>query len=141
MMMKPLDPANAYVLVIEDNMQNVVLMSRLLSTAGVQNFQWKASGWQIEEVLANMPRLDLILLDLHLPQEDGFSTLAKLRSNPRYESTCIVAVTADASLETMQQVKEAGFNGFIGKPISVKKFPDQITHLLRGEAVWDLGQS
>lgn len=138
---KPIDPQDAHILVVEDNMQNMILISRLLDHIGVKRYEWKASGWQIFDVIEDMPRLDLVLLDLHLPNEDGFEVLAKIRSDPRLENARIVAVTADAHLKTMQKTKEAGFDGFMGKPINPKKFPTQISRILQGKDVWDLGVS
>ncbi len=49
-----------------------------------------------------------------------------------------VAVTADASESTMNRAREAGFDGFIGKPLDPDRFPDQIKKILGGEAVWSL---
>src|SRR3972149_2773361 len=71
----PIDPANAYVLVVEDNIQNFVLIARLMAFLGVKQCQWKASGWQVLEFADSMPRVDLILMDIHLPYGDGFGTL------------------------------------------------------------------
>ena len=132
-------PREAYVLVVEDNLQNLVLMARLLAFAGIQHYEWKASGWQVAEFANTMPRLDLVLMDIHLPHEDGFDALRKLRSNPRFSNTRVVAVTADANRETMQRARKAGFDGFLGKPVDPDKFPEQIQTILQGEEVWDLG--
>jgi two-component system cell cycle response regulator DivK len=133
------EPQDAYVLVVEDNLQNTVLLSRLLNFIGVRHYEWKASGWQLFEVIEAMPRLDLVLLDLHLPYEDGFEILIKLRNDPRLNQTRIIAVTADANPETMEKTKQTGFDGFIGKPINPEKFINQIKDILAGKAVWDIG--
>jgi len=133
------DPRNAHVLVVEDNLQNLVLMARLLAFIGVQTYEWKASGWQVVEFALTMPRVDLILMDIHLPHEDGFEALKNLRAEPRFARTKIVAVTADTTQSTMERARAAGFDGFLGKPIDPDKFPNQITAILRGEQVWDLG--
>ena len=137
---EPIDPKDAYVLVIEDNMQNMILMSRMLDFIGVRRYEWKASGWQIFEVINDMPQLDLVLLDLHLPNEDGFEVIAKIRSDPRLQDTRIIAVTADAHPETMKKTKAAGFDGFMGKPINPEKFPKQIEEILQGNDIWDVGR-
>jgi two-component system cell cycle response regulator DivK len=136
---KPIDPKDAYVLVVEDNLQNLVLIARLLAFIGVRRYEWKASGWQVLEFADTMPQVDLVLMDLHLPYQDGYEALAKLRSDPRFAETRVVAVTADANPATMEKVKKAGFNGFLGKPIDPDKFPNQIIKILQGENVWDLG--
>ena len=134
----PMDPANAYVLVVEDNIQNFVLIARLMAFLGVKQCQWKASGWQVLEFADSMPRVDLILMDIHLPYEDGFEALARLRNEPRFKETLIVAVTADANAGPFKRAKQSGFDGFIGKPIDPDRFPDQIKAILRGEAVWHM---
>jgi len=134
----PIEPANAYVLVVEDNIQNFVLIARLMAFLGVKQCQWKASGWQVLEFADSMPRVDLILMDIHLPYEDGFEALARLRNEPRFKDTMIVAVTADANEGTFKRAKQSGFDGFIGKPIDPDHFPDQIKAILRGEAVWHI---
>jgi two-component system cell cycle response regulator DivK len=86
-----------------------------------------------------MPQVDLVLMDLHLPYQDGYEALAKLRGDSRFTETRVVAVTADANPTTMEKVRKAGFDGFLGKPIDPDKFPDQIIQILQGENVWDLG--
>jgi two-component system cell cycle response regulator DivK len=136
---KAIDPKEAYVLVVEDNLQNLVLIARLLAFIGVRRYEWKASGWQVLEFADTMPRVDLVLMDLHLPYEDGYDALAKLRSDLRFTETRVVAVTADANPTTMEKAKNAGFDGFLGKPIDPDKFPDQIVSILQGNLVWDLG--
>ena len=132
----PIDAASAYILVVEDNIQNFILIARLMAFLGVKQCQWKASGWQVLEFADSMPRVDLILMDIHLPYEDGFEALQRLRSEPRFKDTLIIAVTADANEITFKQAKQSGFDGFIGKPIDPDRFPDQIKTILRGEAVW-----
>ncbi|MCK6628966.1 MAG: response regulator [Anaerolineae bacterium] len=136
---KAIDPKDAYVLVVEDNLQNLVLIARLLAFIGVRRYEWKASGWQVLEFADTMPRVDLVLMDLHLPYEDGYDALAKLRSDPRFAETRVVAVTADSNSTTMEKAKKAGFDGFLGKPIDPDKFPDQIISILQGNMVWELG--
>jgi two-component system cell cycle response regulator DivK len=136
---KQIDPKDAYVLVVEDNLQNLVLIARLLAFIGVRRYEWKASGWQVLEFADTMPQVDLVLMDLHLPYQDGYEALSKLRSDPRFTETRVVAVTADANPATLEKVRKAGFDGFLGKPIDPDKFPDQIIQILQGGNVWDLG--
>jgi two-component system cell cycle response regulator DivK len=136
---KAVDPKDAYVLVVEDNLQNLVLIARLLAFIGVHRYEWKASGWQVLEFADTMPRVDLVLMDIHLPYEDGYDALAKLRNDRRFAETRVVAVTADANPASMEKAKGAGFDGFLGKPIDPDKFPDQIISVLQGNQVWDLG--
>ncbi|MFQ5611655.1 MAG: response regulator [Anaerolineae bacterium] len=136
---EPIEPRDAYVLVVEDNLQNLVLVARLLAFIGVRRYEWKASGWQVLEFADTMPRVDLVLMDIHLPYEDGYEALARLRSNPKFEKTRVVAITADANPASREKARRAGFDGFLGKPIDPDRFPDQIRAILQGEEVWDLG--
>jgi len=133
------EPKDAYVLVVEDNLQNLILVARLLALIGIRRYEWKASGWRVLEFADTMPKLDLVLMDIHLPYEDGYDALSKLRADPRFVNTRIVAVTADANQGSMQKAKLAGFDGFLGKPIDPDRFPDQIRAILQGDEVWNLG--
>jgi two-component system cell cycle response regulator DivK len=131
-------PKDASVLVVEDNFQNFVLITRLLAYLGVDNCEWKASGWQVLEFAEKMPQVDLILMDIFLPEADGYEALEQLRAQPAFENTTIIAVTADVSVENMERARQAGFDGFIGKPLNPDQFPDQIRRILQGEAVWEI---
>ena len=130
---------DATILVVEDNFQNFVLITRLLAYLGVSKCEWKASGWQVLEFAESLPHIDLILMDIFLPEEDGYQVLEKLRTHPRFQDALIVAVTADVSVDNMERARSAGFNGFIGKPLDPDRFPNQIRRVLRGEEIWDLG--
>lgn len=134
-----IQPKDATILVVEDNFQNFVLITRLLAYLGVNKCEWKASGWQVLGFAESLPHIDLILMDIFLPEEDGYQVLDKLRAHPRFQDTLIVAVTADVSVDNMERARSAGFNGFIGKPLDPDRFPNQIRRVLRGEEIWDLG--
>ncbi len=133
------EPQSAYILVVEDNLNNFLLITRLLAFLGVKQCEWKASGWQVLEFADSLPRVDLILMDIHLPEEDGYQALAKLRAHSKFEETKIIAVTAEATDSNLKRARKAGFNGFIGKPLDPDRFPDQIKEILQGEEVWELG--
>jgi two-component system cell cycle response regulator DivK len=135
-----LDPSffkDKVALVVEDNAANFLLLARLLNALGV-HCEWKSSGYEVLEFSKTLPRLDIILLDIHLPYEDGYSALNKIRSSPNLEKVPVVAVTADVSTESMSKSQRAGFNGFLGKPIDPDRFPDQLFRILSGEPVWEM---
>lgn len=131
-------PQDATVLVIEDNLNNFLLVARLLAYLGVERCEWKASGWQVREFVESLPSVDLILMDINLPEVDGYKALELLRQDPRFKDKLIVAVTADASQSNMEKARQVGFDGFIGKPIDPDRFPRQIERILRGEKVWEI---
>ena len=135
----PIDPKQAHILVVEDNVSNFVLIARLLAFMGVEKCEWKTTGWGVVEFANTMARVDLILMDLRLPHEDGYEALRQIRANPHLKNTLVVVVTAQGSAGEMQKAKEAGFDGFITKPLDADHFPAQIRKILSGQAVWDLG--
>lgn len=134
---EPVNPKDATILIVEDNVSNFVLMARMLAYMGVPRCEWKTSGWQVVEFADTLPRIDLILMDLRLPYEDGYGALGKVRGTPKLKDTIVVAVTAEASVEQLNKARAAGFDGFLGKPLDPDRFPDQIRRLLRGEPVWE----
>ena len=133
-----IEPQSASVLVVEDNLNNFLLITRLLAYLGVEKCEWKASGWQVLEFADSLPKVDLVLMDIHLPEEDGYQALAKLRAHSKFKFTRIIAVTAEATEGNLKRARAAGFDGFIGKPLDPDRFPDQIKQILRGGEVWEL---
>lgn len=125
------------VLVVEDNVSNFVLIARMLGYMGI-HCEWKTSGYEVVEYADTLPRLDLILMDIRLPYEDGYGALHKIRLSRRLKDSLVVAVTAEASQEQLQKARAAGFDGFIGKPLDPDRFPDQIRTILSGQPVWVL---
>lgn len=133
----PIEPAEAQVLVVEDNVPNFVLIARMLAFMGVQRCEWKTSGWQVVQFADTLPRIDLILMDIRLPYEDGYQALQKVRASARLRNTLVIAVTAEASEEQVAKARTAGFDGFLGKPLDPDRFPDQIKRILSGQPVWE----
>ena len=131
------DAKDITVLVVEDNVSNFVLIARMLGYMGI-HCEWKTSGYEVVEYADTLPRLDLILMDIRLPYEDGYGALKKIRSSSALKDTVVVAVTAEASVEQLNKAKTAGFNGFLGKPLDMDRFPDQIRRILNGEPVWEM---
>ena len=129
-------PKDATVLVVEDNVSNFVLIARMLGYLGI-HCEWKTSGFEVVEYADTLPRLDLILMDIRLPYEDGYAAEKKIRASERFKSVRIVAVTAEASPEQMNKAKNSGFDGFLGKPLDPDRFPEQIRRILNGEEVWE----
>lgn len=134
-----IDPKDAHILVVEDNVSNFVLIARLLAFMGIQKCEWKTTGWGVVDFANTMPRVNLILMDLRLPHEDGYEALKQIRRDPHLKNTKVVAVTAHSSTAEMQKAREAGFDGFLSKPLDTDSFPEQVRRILGGEEVWDLG--
>ncbi|NJK80977.1 MAG: response regulator [Chloroflexaceae bacterium] len=131
-----MQPEDAYVLVIEDNPDNLLVMTDLLRMTGVKYINSRASGRQGIKLALSLPRVDLILLDIQLPYEDGYAVLKAIRTAPELQHIRVVAVTANVLPQDVAKARAAGFDGFIGKPLDFDRFPQQITEILQGGAVW-----
>ena len=88
---------------------------------------------QIDKLPA-VPRL--FLLDVHVQPLDGFQMLDELRRHPDYAEAKIVAVTASVMNQEVVQLRGAGFNGAIAKPLDFDQFAGLIARVLDGEEVW-----
>jgi two-component system, cell cycle response regulator DivK len=137
--MIPIDPANAMVFVVEDNADNIWVLERALKKAGVTRFNARASGRYLFQWLDENPgrSIDLVLLDLHIPREDGYEVLQQIRSHPTLQSACVIAVTANVMPQDVERCRISGFDGFIGKPTDPRRLPEQLQRIMAGEQVWE----
>jgi two-component system cell cycle response regulator len=123
-------PAEPSILVIEDNRDNRELIAYLLEAYG---FAPRLAAGGVEGVrMALEEPPDLILLDIRMPGMDGYEVVAALKPHPALARTRIVAVTASAMLDDRKRIDDAGFDGYIRKPIDPETFADTITDLLAG---------
>ena len=119
------------VLLVEDNPRNLKLARDVLEFAGLSVVAVTTG----EEALAEVDRAcpDVVLMDLQLPGIDGHATLSRLRENPLTADDPVVAVSALAMAADRTRALDAGFDGFIEKPISVRDFAGQVLlHARRG---------
>jgi CheY-like chemotaxis protein len=78
----------------------------------------------------------IVFLDIQMQPYTGFEMLAALRQNPAYDRVPVIAMTASVMNEEIEQLRSAGFNGCIAKPIDIDTFPESVRMILNGEAVW-----
>ena len=121
------------ILVIEDNQRNLKLLRDVLEYAGYDVRAARTAEDGISLAVSEPP--DLVLMDLQLPGIDGVEALRRLRENPRTADIPVVAVTAQAMKQDRERALQAGFDGYVEKPISVRAFPDQVRRFLLGEEV------
>ena len=121
------------ILVVEDNERNLKLLRDLLEYAGYAVRVARTAEDGITSAVSEPP--DLVLMDLQLPGIDGMEALRQLRESPRTADIPVIAVTAQAMKNDRERALEAGFNGYIEKPISVRAFPDQVRGFLSGGQV------
>jgi two-component system, cell cycle response regulator DivK len=120
------------ILVVEDNERNLKLLRDVLEYAGYDVRVARTAEDGITSAVSEPP--DLVLMDLQLPGIDGTEALRRLRESPRTADIPVVAVTAQAMKQDRERALEAGFDGYIEKPISVRAFPDQVRSFLSGGA-------
>ena len=116
------------ILVVEDNERNLKLLRDVLEYAGYDVRVARTAEDGISLAASEVP--DLVLMDLQLPGIDGMEALRRLRESPLTAGIPVVAVTAQAMKQDRERALEAGFNGYIEKPISVRAFPDQVRSFL-----------
>lgn len=83
-------------------------------------------------------RPDIVLLDIHVSPFDGFEMLRMIREDADYFDTKVVALTASVMNEEVERLRQSGFDGAIGKPISLSAFPVVIERILNGESIWQV---
>ncbi len=111
--------AGARLLLTEDNAINQQIAVELLEGAGA-SVQVAGNGRLAWEILANGPQpppFDAVLMDLQMPEMDGYQTTAKLRADARFHTLPIIAMTAHATMEERQRCLAAGMNDHVSKPI------------------------
>jgi len=116
------------ILIIDDNPINLKLVKLILFKNGYEVFT-ASDAENALKLLENL-RPRLILMDIQLPGIDGLQLTKKLKSDPKYKNTIIVAVTAYAMKGDERKALLAGCNGYISKPINVHTFPDTIADYL-----------
>lgn len=118
----------ANILYIEDNPDNKLLVQRVISAMG-HTFRWAENGTAgLASVAEQLP--DLVLLDINLPDIDGYEVARRLRLDPATAQMPVVALTANALKGDDQKVLAAGCDGYITKPLSISDLRTQITHYL-----------
>ncbi|HNT74527.1 MAG TPA: response regulator [Anaerolineae bacterium] len=131
------DLSNHVAVVVEDDPLNAMLIRRMLLGVGLGEVKVCKSGVETRQTIVHLSRVDLILLDIQLPEEDGFDILRSLRYLPSVDKARIVAVTANVIPSYIVRAAEAGFDGFLGKPLKFDEFRSQVLRILNGEKVWE----
>ena len=117
----------------EDNERNLKLVRDVLEYVGYDVRVARTAEDGIALAVKEPP--DLVLMDLQLPGIDGMEALRRLRESPRTADIPVVAVTAQAMKQDRDRALDAGFNGYVEKPISVRAFPGQVRGFLSGGEV------
>lgn len=119
----------ARILICDDQQANVVLLERMLATAGYANVTSTTEGRRVVELCAESPP-DLILLDLHMPEVDGFEVMERLVPFLEGAWLPILALTADTTPEAKQRAFTAGAKDFLTKPLDRPEVLLRVENLL-----------
>lgn len=125
-----INSSNEYkILYIEDNPSNLKLVIQILANKSYLHlFTAHTPGLGLE--LAEIKLPDLILLDINLPEMDGYEVLKRLRSNEKTSSIPVIAISANAMPNDFIKAEKAGFNDYLTKPLDINKFYDTIDQIL-----------
>lgn len=112
------------VLYVEDNFENRVLIRRVLEAEGYQMFEASTEDETFKQIGDHHP--DIILMDINMPDMDGYTLTAKIKERPEYQKIPVIAVTANVMRGDRERSLEAGCDGYIQKPIDVDILTEQI---------------
>ena len=121
----------AKILYIEDNADNRLLVRRILMAEDYEILEAEDGFTGI--ALAEKEHPNLILMDMNLPEINGYDLTRKLRKIPGLQSIPIIAMTANVMHGDREKALEAGCNGYIPKPIDVDALPRQIEQFLKAD--------
>lgn len=116
------------ILVVEDNLDNMTLISDVLSSLNYDVIQ-AADGEQGVKMAAEQ-RPDLILMDLSLPRMDGWTATRHIKADPELNQIPIIALTAHAMVGDRERALEAGCDDYVSKPINLRELANKLSQYL-----------
>jgi len=116
------------ILYVEDNSDNRNLVNRVLHAEGYSIIEAINAKQAIEKLQSN--QVNLILMDINMPDMDGYTLTAKIKSMEKYAKIPIIAVTANVMRGDREKSLEAGCDGYIQKPIDIDILPQQIERFM-----------
>jgi two-component system cell cycle response regulator DivK len=117
------------ILHVEDNFDNRLLVRRLLNASGYKVIEAE-NAVSAKEALRTL-RPDLILMDINMPDVDGYTLTSEIKSIPHLFAVPVIAITANVMKGDRERTFDAGCDGYIEKPIDVDRFIDQMEKFLR----------
>lgn len=119
------------ILYIEDNIDNMTLVKRVLEIEGYEVISAASGHEGVEKALTLLP--DLVITDINLPDIDGYEVTHKLKKNIKTARIPVVAMTANVMKKDRDSVFQAGCDGYISKPIDIDELPVQVESFLKGK--------
>ncbi|WP_036745296.1 response regulator [Paenibacillus sp. UNC451MF] len=109
-----------HIMLVEDDIRNVFALTNVLEEYKLK-VTYAENGREALNVLQLNPDIDLVLMDIMMPEMDGYEAMKQIRSNPMHEQLPIIALTAKAMKEDRQKCIDAGASDYISKPINTDK--------------------
>ncbi len=120
----------ARILYIEDNMDNMTLVQRVLEIEGFEVIPAETGKEGVAKAVQNLP--DIVITDINLPDIDGYEVTDILKNDKKTAHIPVIAMTANVMKKDREHVFKAGCDGYISKPIDVDELPGQIETFLKG---------
>lgn len=117
------------ILYVEDDPNNRTLIRRILGAEGYTVHEAANASIAMETLKSLKP--DLILMDINMPDVDGYTLTAKIRALPEMRSVPIVALTANVMKGDMERSLQAGCDGYIQKPIDIDSIAAQVQRFMK----------
>lgn len=111
---------NKKVLVVDDDMRNVFALSKILKERGMEVIKAE-NGKSALKALEEVQGIELVLMDIMMPEMDGYEAMSKIRKQPKFRNLPILALTAKAMKDDKQKCIDAGANDYIAKPVDVPR--------------------
>lgn len=124
-----------HAILIDDDINNLMVLQEMLSYQGI-SYTAIQDSTKVEATLPTLGDIDLIFLDLEMPDIDGYQLFEILRSYPELDDVPIIACTVHTG--EFHNARDMGFHSFISKPLNIHHFPEQIQNILAGSPVWDI---
>ena len=122
----------ATILIVEDSPDNMKLFRTLLTLRKHDVVSLTSGEGLLATIAQSQPSLGL--MDIQLPGKDGFGLLEEIRQSPHH-ALKVVALTAHAMAGDRERALQAGFDGYVTKPIDIRSFPEQVARALNGERI------
>lgn len=129
--------AKATILLVEDDPNAQLVALDLLRMGGANRCYSRRSADSAIAFAEKLPRVDLFLVDINMPQKSGFDLLDEIRQHERLQGALVVAVTAGTLEHDTARIRQFGFDGLISKPLRATEFASQVQRILNGEHVWE----
>ncbi|TFY97647.1 response regulator [Ramlibacter humi] len=109
------------ILVVDDDMRNIFALTSALEHKGAAVETARNGVEALEKMRAQPDAIDLVLMDIMMPEMDGYAATREIRKDPRWQKLPIIAVTAKAMKEDQQRCLDAGANDYLAKPIELER--------------------